>query len=213
MIQAVVFDAGETLVNETRQWRMWAEWLKVPEQVLFAVLGAVIEQGEHHRRVFEILRPGFDLDAAREERRRNGIPDAFDARDLYPDARDCVNRLRERGFKVGIAGNHPDLPDLGLSADFIASSSQWNVAKPSRQFFQRIVDEVNLPAASIAYVGDRLDNDILPALEAGMIAVFIKRGPWGYLHSLRPDAARAHLRIESLTELPEGLDRLNTGVP
>ena len=68
MVKAVVFDAGETLVNESRQWRMWAEWLKVPDHVLFAALGAIIERGEHHQRVFQLLKPGFDLDAAREER-------------------------------------------------------------------------------------------------------------------------------------------------
>jgi hypothetical protein len=25
MVEAAVFDAGETLVNESRQWRMWAD--------------------------------------------------------------------------------------------------------------------------------------------------------------------------------------------
>ena len=62
------------------------------------------------------------------------------------------------------------------------------------------------------YVGDRVDNDILPAVEAGMIAVFIRRGPWGFLHAQWPEAQRAHLRIDSLTELPEALDRLATSV-
>ena len=65
-IEAVFFDVGETLIDETRQWGMWADWLGVTRLTFFAALGALIERGEHHRRVFEIVRPGVDL--AREAR-------------------------------------------------------------------------------------------------------------------------------------------------
>ena len=53
----------------------------------------------------------------------------------------------------------------------------------------------------IAYVGDRLDNDIVPAADFGMTAVFIERGPWGLLHAHSPNAARANAHIQSLSEL------------
>jgi len=59
-------------------------------------------------------------------------------------------------------------------------------------------------------VGDRLDNDVLPALAAGMIAVFLRRGPWGYIHTTHPDSAKAHLRVESLDELSQHLQALTT---
>lgn len=210
MVNAVVFDVGDTLIDEGRQWRMWAEWLHVPEHVLFAVLGGVIERGEHHSRVFEILRPGFDLQAAREERSEAGVPDSFGAADPYPDVSPCFHALRRRGFRIGIAGNQPAgveqiFRKLGLRVDFIASSAEWNVEKPAPAFFERIAAELNLPASSIAYVGDRLDNDVLPALDAGMFGVFIKRGPWGFLHAQRPEVSKAPLRIDSLSELPDAL--------
>ena len=60
-IRTVFFDIGETLVDETRQWGAWADWLGIPRMTFFAVLGGLIERGEHHRRVFELLRPGIDL--------------------------------------------------------------------------------------------------------------------------------------------------------
>ncbi|SPF32999.1 HAD-superfamily hydrolase, subfamily IA, variant 1 [Candidatus Sulfopaludibacter sp. SbA4] len=201
MITTVVFDVGETLVDESRLWRRWADRLGVPAHVLFAVLGAVIERGEHHRRVFEILRPGFDP-------ARIGFPDVFEACDLYPDAALCLHALDRQGLRIGVAGNQPEgiEPALeGLPVDFVASSARWKVEKPSPLFFQKLAEEAQAAPGEIAYVGDRLDNDILPALEAGMIAVFIRRGPWGYLHARRPEIARAHLRIESLGELPEAL--------
>ncbi len=34
-----------------------------------------------------------------------------------------------------------------------------------------------------------------------MVAVFIRRGPWGYLHAHRAEAACADVRIDSLAEL------------
>jgi HAD superfamily hydrolase (TIGR01662 family) len=206
MVKAVVFDAGETLINEGRLWRLWAEWLGVPDHVLFAVLGGVIERGEHHHRVFELLRPGFKIEQAREERLRCGAPDIVEAGDLYPDVEPSLRALHSRGFKIGIAANQPAVFEsvmsrVGLPVDFIASSERWQVEKPSPAFFQKIVDEAGMPADSIAYVGDRVDNDILPARAAGMLAVFIRRGPWGFIHAKRPEAAQADLRIESLLEL------------
>lgn len=212
MLRAVVFDVGETLVNESRQWRMWAEWLGVPDHVVFALLGASIACADDHLHILQLLRPGFDLELAREERRRLGNPDEFDASDLYPDVAACLHVLHKRGLRIGIAGNQPvaaeqTLEGLGLLVDFVASSERWKVKKPAPEFFQKIVDELKLAAGEIAYVGDRLDNDILPALNAGMIAIFIRRGPWGFLHARSPEIAKAHLRIENLSELPDALAR------
>ena len=82
------------------------------------------------------------------------------------------------------------------------------VEKPSAGFFARIVGECGWPPEEIAYVGDRFDNDIRPALDAGMVAVFIRRGPWGYIHATHPEVTRAQVRIASLDELPERLTLL-----
>jgi FMN phosphatase YigB (HAD superfamily) len=85
--------------------------------------------------------------------------------------------------------------------DVVGSSERWRVEKPSPEFFARLVSEAGCPAGEVAYVGDRVDNDILPALAAGMVAVHLRRGPWGYLH----DAPAEAIRVESLAELPAAL--------
>ena len=77
--------------------------------------------------------------------------------------------------------------------------------KPSPEFFARVVAEAECAPAAVAYVGDRLDNDVLPAVEAGMTGGFLKRGPWGWLHAGSPEAARATLRIDALSELSGAL--------
>jgi len=121
--------------------------------------------------------------------------------------------LKSRGLKVLIAGNQPieaeaALARLQLPADVIASSAGWGVAKPDPAFFQRVIDAAGETPESIAYVGDRMDNDVLPARAAGMVAVMLRRGPWGWMHAERPDVDEAHLLLHDLASLPDALATL-----
>ena len=65
-IRVVVFDVGETLVDEFRLWNAWADNLAVPRDTFRSALEEVVAQGQHHHRVFDRFRPqGFDVEAAR----------------------------------------------------------------------------------------------------------------------------------------------------
>lgn len=211
-ITTVVFDVGETLVDETRHWGEWADWLGVPHLTFFAALGVVIERRMHHRQVFELVRPGLDLAVEEQRRRAAGWRYHIAPDDFYPDALPCLATLRAAGYRVGLAGNQPHeaepaLAAAGVAADFIASSARWGVEKPDPAFFARVTEAAGAPPAEIAYVGDRLDNDVLPAKAAGMLAVFLRRGPWGMAHALWPEATEADVRLETLATLPEALRR------
>jgi hypothetical protein len=67
-IRVVVFDVGETLVNEERLWGRWAAYLGVEADVFRSTLAEVIANGEHHRAVFERFSPGLDVERARRDR-------------------------------------------------------------------------------------------------------------------------------------------------
>jgi hypothetical protein len=54
-VTAVVFDVGETLVDETRPWRTAAAHGGVPEFTLMGIVGGLAARGEDHRRAFEML--------------------------------------------------------------------------------------------------------------------------------------------------------------
>ncbi len=193
-VTAVVFDVGETLVDETRNWEHVADACGVPRFTLMALVGATIARGEPHWRALEWL----EVAPSREEMRK-----AFAHDDLYPDAVPCLRALRDRGLVVGAAGNmgivHEDL--LRPHVDFVSSSERWGVEKPSLAFFARIVEAAGVPADQIAYVGDLVKNDVEPALAAGMVAVHVRRGPWGYLQEPPAEA----IRVRSLAELPQAL--------
>jgi HAD superfamily hydrolase (TIGR01549 family) len=208
VIDAVVLDVGETLVDETREYGTWADWLGVPRHTFSAVFGAVIATGRDYREVFQHFRPGFDLDAERARRAEAHQPENFGEADLYQDVRPCMTALREMGVWVCLAGNQTTragviLRGLGLPADMIATSDDWGVAKPHPAFFQAVIGAAQCPADRIVYVGDRLDNDLKPAKSAGMRTAFIRRGPWGFIWETHPDMAdAADWRMRSLAELP-----------
>jgi HAD superfamily hydrolase (TIGR01662 family) len=182
VIGAVVFDVGECLVNETREYGTWADWLGIPRHVFSAVFGAVIARGLDYRETFQVFQPGFDLDKARQRRVDEGKPEWFGEDDLYPDVRPALARLRDDGLWVGIAGNQTVraggiLRSLELPADMIATSDDWGVTKPDPGFFRQMIKLVSRDPDQILYVGDRLDNDILPAARLGLKTALIRRGP------------------------------------
>ena len=105
MIDAVVFDVGETLIDETREYGTWADWLGVPRHTFSSVFGAVIALGRDYRETFQYFCPGFNLDVERMRRADAGQPEWFGEDDLYPDARPCLAALINMGVWVGVAGN------------------------------------------------------------------------------------------------------------
>lgn len=211
----MLFDVGETLVDETRQWEGWARWLGVPAPRLFAALRTTIERGAHHQEVFDLVGcPGLDVAAERRARLEAGDPDEFDERDVYPDAHRCLAALAEGGLAVGLAANQPADREAVLrrifpEVDVVALSGALGVEKPSRGFFRRALDLLGSDPQETAYVGDRLDNDVLPALEAGMVGVHLRRGPWAAIHARLPEAERATIRVDDLEELPSALRQLS----
>lgn len=183
-IRAVWFDVGEALIDETREYGTWADWLGVPRHTFSAVFGAVIARGGDYREVFQHFQPGFDLEKARQERLDAGLGEYLNANDLYLDVRPCFEDLRSAGYFVGVAGNQTKragrfIRELNLPADVIATSDDWGASKPDVAFFNALIEVSGHKPAEILYVGDRLDNDIAPAAKAGLYTALIKRGPWG----------------------------------
>jgi HAD superfamily hydrolase (TIGR01662 family) len=216
VINAVVFDVGETLVDETREYGTWADWLGIPRHTFSSVFGAVIALGMDYREAFQYFQPDFNLEDERARRAAAGKPETFGESDLYPDARPALEALRAMGVWVGIAGNQTSrageiLRKLDLPADLIATSDDWKASKPDASFFHALLRATPSEPDQIVYVGDRLDNDLKPAKSAGMRTAFIRRGPWGYIWERNPEMSKwADWQITTLTELPSLVKRFNS---
>lgn len=207
---AVVFDVGEVLVDETRVWATWAEIVGVSPLTFAAVLGAAIVQGEDWPTAMAHVAPNVDWhDLEDEHERRYG---GFREDDLYPDVRPCLDQLRAQGIRVAIAGNQParrtaQLRGLALGEDALATSDDLGHEKPSSEFYDAVLELLGTDdPGRVLYVGDRVDNDVIPASAEGFLTCWLRRGPWGQLQDL-PDDLPAELQpdlvLEGLGELAE----------
>jgi len=201
-LQAVFFDVGETLIDEERWWRVLADHSGLQPHVVWAALGVTIERGEEHGELWHHL--GIE----RPDDWWHALP--YDLGDLYPDAIACLEGVRALGLRVGIVGNQTAAleqwgREAALPADVISSSASLGVRKPDPAFFARITELAGCLPAQVAYVGDRVDNDVLPAAAAGLVAVHVRRGPWGRLQRTPPQAA---LALDGLATLPQALASL-----
>lgn len=131
-MRTVIFDLGETLVDETRQWEVVAQATGVPAFTLSGVIGALIAQRRPFHEAFPLL--GVDRVSAVE----HGYEVTIDL--FYPDALPTLHRLREIGYPIGIVANQPHgiaehLAAMNLPLDVIATSATYGVAKPDPAFF------------------------------------------------------------------------------
>src|SRR3954468_17869613 len=109
-IRTIWFDVGEALVDETREYGTWADWLGVPRHTFSAVFGAVIARGQDYRETFQVFAPGFDLAEQRGARAAAGKPEHFGDEDLYLDVRAALRELHDAGLWIGIAATRRCAP-------------------------------------------------------------------------------------------------------
>jgi HAD superfamily hydrolase (TIGR01662 family) len=211
----VILDVGETIIDETRVWSLWADMLGIPRLTFMAAFGATLAFGGEHRDTFDRFGGTDWRERWPEHEERYG---GFQAQDLYPDAIPAMAALRAAGYRVAVIGNQPairtaQLRVLGVDAEVIAMSEEMGVAKPSPEFFARALELVGSPGpGSVAYVGDRVGNDVLPATAAGMRAIWIRRGPWGIIEQL-PEGVAPALVVNSLAELASRIGEAWAGLP
>jgi HAD superfamily hydrolase (TIGR01549 family) len=133
--------------------------------------------------------------------------------DLQPDVRDALEALKGT-YRLGVLANQePWIRDVlardGLDGFFEvwAISAEVGAEKPDPAIFGFALARAGAPAERCAMVGDRLDNDVVPARDRGLRGVWLLRGE-------APDdptpeqLARADVAIRSLAELPAALERL-----
>ncbi len=202
----VVLDIGEVVIDETRVWTVWAELLGVSPGTLMAVLGAAVSQGGDHEDAFPHVAPNVEWSELEDEHElRYG---GFRAEDVYADVVPTFTALRAQGLRIVLAGNQPQrraaqLRALDLPVDDLVTSDELGVQKPDLAFFTAVLTRLGVDDPSrVLYVGDRVDNDVLPAAEAGLSTCWLTRGPWGQLQEL-PEDASPDLVLEGLGELPE----------
>lgn len=101
---------------------------------------------------------------------------------LYSDAAKCLEILSGR-YKIGIIANQSlgtkgRLEQYGVLQyiDLVVASAEEGVAKPDKKIFEIALERSNCKADNAIMIGDRIDNDIVPANLLGMHTIWIKQG-------------------------------------
>ncbi len=203
----VILDVGETIIDESRFWRAWADELGIAEMTFMSVFGAIVARGQGYQDIASY----FDIADWRLHREAvDARIGGFTAEDLYPDVVPAMRALGERGYRVAVMGNQPaerhaQLQAIGVRPEVMAMSESMGPMKPDRAFFAAALALLGNPdPGSVAYVGDRIDNDVVPSSVAGMRAIWLRRGPWGIVPIGEPP--EADLVVDSLTELAARID-------
>jgi HAD superfamily hydrolase (TIGR01549 family) len=133
---------------------------------------------------------------------------------IESDLPETLGALRRLGLKLGIVSNtfvcraslERQLRDLGLLDFFCVQlySYEFHFRKPHVEIFRRAAQKIGTAAPQILFVGDRIDNDIRPALQCGMQAALKE----AHTNAGRRTPPGAH-RIRRLAELPALVERLN----
>lgn len=125
----------------------------------------------------------------------------------YADAQSTLAALKQKGYRLGIianqnAGTADRLEKWGLRQyfDVIAASAEMGCAKPSKEIFEKAFALACCSAPESVMVGDRLDNDILPAKALDMRTVWIKNGLAKHQANELGEGA-ADFQINALSEL------------
>lgn len=174
-VRWIFFDVGSTLVDETEAYN---------HRIRDMIAGTNISFEQFDWQRIRFAREGLNGDS--ETIRYFGLnktPWHSEDEVPYADAEDALRYLRERGYKLGIIANQAPgtaerLNCWGLLKYFeaIAASAEVGAAKPDRRIFKKALEMANCRAEESAMVGDRLDNDMIPAKMLGMKTIWIRKG-------------------------------------
>lgn len=117
-------------------------------------------------------------------------------------------------YKLGLAGNQPSavknlLEEYGILRFFTTTevSEDIGVSKPDPKFFENILKKLGVHARETIMIGDRLDNDIIPAKKLGMRAILVKVGLFTILEPRTPGEI-PDATVFSTTELSAAIENV-----
>lgn len=136
-----------------------------------------------YRSVIWTLTQG-DLDASL--RIYTWVEERSHGRDLFelrPGIAHVLEALHHRGLILGLAANQPlaileRLARTGVGHYFANEgiSGVYGLRKPDVRLFVRVCEDLGVDPTECIMVGDRIDNDIVPAKLLGMRTVLIRTG-------------------------------------
>ena len=197
-IKWIFFDIGSTLVDESVAYQ---------NRIERTITGTNVTYDDFYNKMVEISKynqSGYNK--ALEAYGLKMAPWNSDDEFVYPEAKNCLSELSKH-YKIGIIanqnlGSEERLEKLGLlkHIDLVIASAEEGVAKPDLRIFQIALARAECKPEEAVMVGDRIDNDIIPAKKIGMKTVWIRQG-FGKYYVPDPAAEKPDRTVNSLNEL------------
>ena len=196
--QWLFFDVGSTLVNENKAYEA---------RIKTAITGKDISYQEFYDKMLSYFRKNKkgDLEALS----FYGLERPAwrtDLETLYPQTKEILEQLGPE-YKLGIIANQlpgleKRLKDFGILDyfDAIFSSADLGLAKPDPAIFRLALQKTNCLPHQAIMIGDRLDNDIVPAKRIGMKTIWIKQG-FSRLSQVKNLEERADWTVKKLIDV------------
>ena len=197
-IKWLFFDVGSTLVDESK---VYEERMKR----IAELSGLTYEQIYKDVMSFYKENKKGDLEAAR----KLGVKlpkweEQYER--LYTDTKDCLDKL-SRIYKIGVIANQAletaeRLENFGIRKyfDLIIASAEEGVSKPDRRIFGIALERSSCKPENAVMIGDRIDNDIVPAKQLSMKTIWVKQG-FGGLWNITDESEKADIEVNNLSDI------------
>ena len=125
---------------------------------------------------------------------------------LYPNVEEILKNLSQK-FKLGIIANQVvgtqkriDSWGIGKYFDVVVASAETGCEKPDLKIFNMALKQAKCSPREAVMIGDRLDNDIIPAKKLGMNTVWVRQG-FAKFQSVKNELERPDYIVESIVDI------------
>ena len=196
--QWLFFDIGSTLVDESECYDM--RYGEITEN-------SSVTKDEFEAKVVEYAAETSNACHAAAEFYHLPIPKWHkELERLYPDTEFVLRQLAGK-YRIGIIANQSlgseerlDAWEVGQYIDLVIASAEAGVAKPDPEIFYLALRKAGCKPEDAIMIGDRIDNDIVPAKMIGMHTIWIKQG-FAAHQSIPENEKTPDAVIHSLSEL------------
>lgn len=192
------FDMGSTLIDEEEAYKLRFEEIAQAANKDYAeVVARATELYAQHKKgdteiakILGVKHPSWFSDKER----------------LFPYTCECLDKLYRR-YRLGIIANQPlgscaRLEKLGILKyfDLVAASAEEGVSKPDKRIFEIALERSGCKAENAVMIGDRIDNDVIPAKTLGMKTIWVKQS-FGQYWRIDDEAQQPDLTVDKLIDI------------
>ena len=198
-IKWIFFDIGSTLVDETKAYDHRAKEMLQNTNITF---------DEFDNKRIEFAKLGYDGNSQAIkyfQLEKTPWPSSMEV--PFADAANTLETLKKRGYNLGTIANQElgtkeRLQQQGILQyiDLVIASAEEGIAKPDEKIFKIALQRAACKSDNAIMIGDRIDNDIIPAKKLGFHTIWIKQG-FGQYWNITTENETPDYTVQNLTEL------------